>query len=251
MDKPIVWSYGGGVQTIAILALIKEGRLPTPDLAIMADTGRERSATWRYLEQHAAPLMEELGITFRAASHDLASDDLYASNGDLLMPVFTTTGKMRTFCSDRWKKQVVRRALRQLGYGPDKPIVEWLGMSLDEIHRMRQSDVQWIETRYPLVFDVPLRRIECQTIIERAGLPLPSKSACWGCPHLQDDEWLEIKEHDPSDFAKAIELDNELRENDDRGGVWLHKSRQPLGEVDFVPSNQDAPLLECAASCWT
>lgn len=249
--RTIIWSYGGGIQTIAILALIREGRLPVPQMAIMADTGRERSSTWRYLEQYALPIMEALGIEFHRASHDLATVDLYAGNGDLLMPVFTQTGKLRTYCSNEWKKFVVRRKLRALGYGPDKPVVEWLGMSLDEIHRMRQSDAQWIETHYPLIFDVPLRRIECETVIERAGLPLPSKSACWGCPHLQDREWLEIKEHDPDDFAKAIELDTELREADTMGGVYLHKSRKPLSEVEFVADAKESPLLECAASCYT
>jgi hypothetical protein len=248
--KPIVWSYGGGVQTVAILALILQGRLPKPELAIFADTGRERSSTWRYLRDHALPIMQQLGIRFEVASHELSTVDLYAHNGDLLMPAFINAGKLPTFCSDKWKKMVVRRRLRELGYGPDKPVIQWLGMSLDEIERMKDSDVQWIENAWPLVFDVPLRRIECETIIERAGLPIPSKSACWMCPHMNDVEWAEIKLHDPADFAKAIELDAEIRAADTRGGVYLHKSLLPIGEVEFV-SREELPLFECANSCWT
>jgi len=72
-ERKIVWSYGGGVQSIAILVLIAQGKLPMPELAIMADTGRERSSTWRYLEQYAEPLMEEIGLSFKVASHDLAT----------------------------------------------------------------------------------------------------------------------------------------------------------------------------------
>lgn len=248
--KPIVHSYGGGVQSVAILCLVAEGRLSKPELAIMADTGRERSSTWRYLHDHALPLMQQIGIPFEIAGHDLATVDLYSHKGELLPPVFTKTGKLRTFCSNEWKKDVVFRRLRQLGYGPKNPIIDWLGMSLDEIHRMKQSDVRWIETHWPLVFDVPLRRIECETVIERFGLPLPRKSSCWMCPHLNDSEWSEIKEHDPDDFAKAIEVDAIIRANDKRGGVWLHKSLVPIGEVEFA-SQQELPLLECAASCWT
>lgn len=244
-------SFGGGVQTIAILVLIKEGRLPKPQLAIMADTGRERSSTWRYAKQYALPIMEQLGIEFHLASHDLATVDLYAGNGDLLLPAFTATGKLHTLCSNEWKRRVVRRHLRSLGYGPDKPVVEWLGMSLDEIERMKHSDVQWIETHWPLIFDVPLRRIECETIIERAGLPLPSKSTCWMCPHLRDEEWIEIKEHDAADFAMAVELDRDIRAKDEQGGVYLHRSKLPLNEVTFVPETTATPLLECANSCWT
>jgi len=250
-DRSISWSYGGGTQTVAILVLIAQGKLPVPRLAIMADTGRERSSTWRYLEQHALPLMQQLGIEFHRAGHDLATVDLYAGTGDLLLPAFTTTGKLPTFCSDKWKRLVVRRHLRQLGYGPTKPIVEWLGMSLDEIHRMKQSDVQWIETRWPLVFDVPLRRVECETIIQRYGLPLPAKSACWACPHLSNDEWRDIRDHDPDDFDRAIRLDAEIRVADKHGGVFLHRDRVPLAHADIDTQQPELPLFECANSCWT
>lgn len=249
--RPISWSYGGGKQTIAILVLIAEGRLPKPALAVMADTGRERSSTWRYLERYALPLMAELGIPFHHAAHDLATVDLYAHTGDLLIPAFTVTGKLRTWCSNEWKRYVVRRHLRSLGYGPDRPIVEWLGISLDEIHRMKHSDVDWIETRWPLVFDVPLRRVECETIIERFGLPLPSKSACWMCPHLNNEEWRDVRDHDPDDWRRAVALDEELRLADTMGGVYLHATRVPLSTADLGVPEPELPLLECANSCWT
>jgi len=251
VTRPICWSYGGGVQTIAILVLVAQGKLPTPRLAIMADTGRERSGTWRYLEQYARPLMEQLDIEFHHAGHDLATVDLYAGTGDLLIPAFTAGGKLPTFCSDKWKRRVVRRYLRRLGYGPDNPVTEWLGISLDEIHRLRQSDVDWVETRWSLVFDVPLRRVECETIIERYGLPLPSKSACWMCPHLTNDEWRDVRDNDPDDFEQAIRLDAQIRAADSRGGVFLHPSRMPLADADLGAEAAPLPLLECANSCWT
>ena len=37
----IIFSYGGGKQTVAIVTLILEGKLPRPDLVVMADTSRE------------------------------------------------------------------------------------------------------------------------------------------------------------------------------------------------------------------
>lgn len=251
MTRTTVLSYGGGVQTIAMLVLVAEGRLPAPKLAVMADTGRERTSTWRYLEQYALPLMRRLGIEFHRAPHTLATVDLYSHGGDLLMPAFTVTGKMPTWCSNEWKKFVLRRYLRSLGYGPDNPITEWLGMSLDEIHRMKHSDVQWVETQWPLVFDVPLRRIECITAIERFGLPVPRKSACWGCPHLSNDEWREIRDDDPDDWQQAIELDAAIRAADQMGGVYLHPSRVALAEADIDTEAAPLPLFECSHSCWT
>lgn len=254
MDRNIVWSYGGGVQSVAILALIAQGKLPLPELAIMADTGRERSSTWRYLKKYARPLMEKIGVPFEIASHDLATVDLYGHNGDLLLPVFTQTGKLPTFCSDEWKKLVIRRRLRELDYGPDNPALMWYGMSLDEVGRLRQSDKKWIKNHYPLCFDFKLRRHECLLEIKRFGLPEPSNSSCWLCPNMQNVEWLEMKEDDPQDFIKAIAKDNMLRRVDHTNGfdgIFLHRSRLPLGEADLTVKERPMPLLECADSCWT
>lgn len=251
MTRPIVLSYGGGKNTIAILALVADGKLPKPDVAVFADTGRERTSTWRYLDQHARPLMDSLGIEFHVATHDLATVDLYATGDALLIPAFTETGKLPTFCSGEWKRRVMRRYLRSIGYGPQRPIVEWLGMCLDEIHRLHQSDVDWIDTTWPLVFDVPLRRIECETVITRVGLPMPSKSACWMCPHLNNDEWRDIRDNDPADFAAAIVLDEDIRQRDRRGGVYLHGARVPLAQADLDTEQPELPLFECAGSCWT
>lgn len=41
MERTQVFSYGGGVQTAAICALIIQGRLPRPDIIVISDTGKE------------------------------------------------------------------------------------------------------------------------------------------------------------------------------------------------------------------
>lgn len=250
-QRKIIWSYGGGVQSIAILVLIAQGKLPKPELAIMADTGRERSSTWRYLEQHAEPLMEEIGLSFKVVNYKMATVDLYGHNGDLLLPAFTQSGKLPTFCSSEWKKLPVRRALRQLGYGPKNPITLWLGMSLDEIHRLRQSDKKWIENYYPLCFDTKLRRHECILEIERFGLPEPPSSACWMCPNLDNAEWQQIKRDDPKDWQKAVTLDYKIRQSDRQGGVFLHSDAKPLDKADLTIKRNSSPLWECANGCFT
>lgn len=243
MDTNTIWSYGGGVQTIAILCLIAKGKLPHPALAVMADTGRERSTTWQYLDEYARPLMDEMGLPFHVAEHNLATVDLYSHRGKLLIPAFTQSGKLPTFCSNEWKRRVVERHLRSLGYGPKCPVQMWLGMSLDEIERMKHSPTSWIDHRYPLIEDVRLRRIECETIIERFGLPVPPKSACWMCPHLNNDEWQEIKKQSPDNFSQAIELEQTASDADKRGGVYLHRSLTPLADIDFDSLDEQAPTL--------
>jgi len=61
MKKPVVWSSGGGVQSSAIAALICQGKLPKPDLAVMADTGREYSPVWDYMNEYVIPDLRKAG----------------------------------------------------------------------------------------------------------------------------------------------------------------------------------------------
>jgi hypothetical protein len=86
-----VLSYGGGRQTVAMCVLIEQGRLPRPDRIVIADTGREKSSTWEYLSEVVQPRMQHVGLTVEIAPRSLAYVDLYAHNGDLLLPVYTAT----------------------------------------------------------------------------------------------------------------------------------------------------------------
>ena len=251
-----VVTYGGGIQSTTIAALIVAGRLPRPARLVMADTGRERSAVWRYLNEVTQPRLKAVGLAVEVVSPayrrwDIAKGDV--PPGDILMPMFTNNGKMPTFCSNEWKQRPVRRFLREQGYGPDNPIRLWFGMSLDEVGRMRASDVKWITNHYPLILPAETRmsRGDCVAFLEREGWPLPPKSACWMCPHRDDATWAEMKRDDPGDFEAAVALEREIQAGP-WGEVWLHKARRPLDEVEFDTSQPDAPLLDlCADACWT
>src|SRR6266487_1446368 len=237
-DRILTWSFGGGTQTIAIALLVYLDRLPKPDLTIFCDTGREGTETWEYNHKYVEPLLASIGITIEIASHDLATVDLYGHNGDLLLPAFTETGKFPTYCSDEWKKKVFRRYVRSKGI---ESCITWLGMSTDEVDRIKPSDVQWQEYQWPLAFNVPMSRTECRQFILNQGLPDPPKSSCWCCPHRLNGQWLRLKTHYPQDFQKAVEHDRLIRERDRLHAVYLHKSAQPLEDIDF--SQPEAPAL--------
>jgi len=235
------WSYGGGVQSAAIAVLVAQGRLPKPEHILIADTGREAAVTWAYMREVVEPL---LGRAITVADHSLAKVDLYSQGGDLLMPAFTSTGgKLPTFCSTEWKKRVVQRKLRELGVESCRL---WVGISVDEVQRAKPSGVGWIEHRFPLLFDVPMRRSECIALVVGAGLPEPPRSSCWCCPHRQNDEWRALP---PEEFARAVEIEREIRAKD--AGLFLHRSMKPLAEVDFSESKQANLLGECDVYCWT
>lgn len=234
-----ILSYGGGTQTIAMCVLIAQGKLPKPDYVIAADTGREMPTTWEYADKIARPLLASVGLELHIAGHKLATRDIYSPNGDMLIPAYTATGKLPTFCSSEWKARVVQRYARALGVAT-ADMVTWIGFAFDEQNRIKGTEGR----RFPLI-DLMLTSEDCRNIIESAGLPLPAKSRCWMCPHQHNSEWREVRSN-PELWRQAIELDKELRENDDRGGVFLHAQRVPLADANIDVEDRREPNRQCA-----
>jgi hypothetical protein len=237
----VVFSYGGGRQTVAMCILVAKGVLPKPDVVVMADTGRENQSTWDYLKAYTRPLLKTLGLDVEIASHDLATVDIYSGNGDLLLPAFTQTGKLIGFCSNEWKKRVCDRHLRATGRTQG---TRWLGLAFDEKRRWvdlhNRQEGKW-KVVCPLV-DLMLNTDACLTIIENFGWPLPMTSSCWMCPHKRNAQWRHLRNNYPEQWQQAIQLDREIRENDERGGVFVHHSRVPLDKADI--SYDESPTVE-------
>lgn len=257
MNRKIVWAFGGGVQSVGIAVLIEQEKLPVPDYIGMADTSYERQAVWDYNEEYTFPMLAKLGVPVDVISHKYSKVDIVAKNGDLLLPVFTGGGgKLPTFCSNEWKQRVFRRRLRELGYGPKNPVKKWLGYSLDEYDRMKQTDLKWMINDFPLLLGYGLRlsRRDLIQAIKRHGWPLPPSSACDFCPQRDDKTWQEIKDNEPDTFKNAVERDKWLREEEQLerwGETYIHRSLVPLDEVDFSKPG-DMPLFtKCGSSCWT
>jgi len=244
--KPIIWSYGGGTQSVAIAVLVAEGKLPRPERIVIADTGREASETWEYMEEYVNPMLQKsVGLGIDIAPHTLATVDLYGGKDgeDLLIPAFTSTGKLPTFCSDKWKKRVVARWMRGEGYGPKNPVRVWIGISVDEVHRAKPSGTRWMEYQWPLLFDAPHRRDECKNVVMRAGLPNPPKSSCWMCPFRQNAQWRRLRDEYPQDWQRAVRFDEMIRQKDP--DVFVHHSAVPLAEADIDAGGQGDLFAEC------
>lgn len=238
-----VWSCGGGTQSAAIAALIVQGRLPKPDHALIVDTEREKSTTWRYLEEVLIPNLAQVGVSIeRVPKSKFCKDDLYGGEDGhtLLIPAFTTmaetgVGKLPTYCSSHWKQEVTQRYLRSIGV---EEAQLWIGISRDEMKRIRAPRRKWLRERYVLLFDVPMYRSECiHLVMDVMGWPKPPRSACWMCPNMSDQEWRDM---DAEDFKKAIAFDREIRKVDNF--VFLHELGKPLDEIDFTDRQ---PKLGC------
>jgi len=258
----IAWNYGGGRQTAAIAVLIANGALPRPDYVQMSDTSREKSATWRYYENHLGPyLKDKCGITVDIVPHEEASSDLYNGEGTLLIPAFDKhEGKMTNYCSGYWKREPCTRHIRKrIDADGCTQANLWLGYSTDEAHRFPKTQrLQWLTVAAPLI-DLGININTCIVLVEKAGLPPAPKSTCYICPNQSDRQWIELADEEPSEFEKACEVDELIRLNDERDGLFLHQRRMPLRmaveESRKYTTKDEHPLFASRAcqegGCWT
>lgn len=252
-ETPLIWSCGGGTQSAAIAALIVRGDLPKPAVAVIADTGREASSTWRYYSSTLQPELARVGVDLVRLEHSFDGSgwntvDLYggADKDTPLMPMFTRTGQVRKYCSNEWKSRPAERYLRSIGISSASIMI---GYSIDELHRMRHSEpgAKWRHV-YPLV-DLRMTRADCIATVARMGWPEPPRSSCWMCPYRSDDEWRLLRDQEPEDFAKAVELERDVKSRD--SDLWLHRSAVPLDRVDFDTRHDDLFEVPCTDGCFT
>lgn len=242
-DMKQVWACGGGTQSCAIAVLIIQGKLPKPDLSIIADTGREKAKTWAYYDAHLAPELAKVGVTLHRVKATewgwpSSGNNLVNSKGTLLIPAFTdesgSIGKLTNYCSTYWKQDVRRRFTSAQGIMPRETCC-WLGYSYDEPKRWirKKESAAYLkgQLRFPLVDDFPCQREQAIQLVLDYGWPTPPRSACWMCPNMRDEEWIELRDESPEEFEEAIALDLQVRTLDPN--AFLHRSGKPLSEVQF------------------
>lgn len=245
----ICWSYGGGWQSIAIAILIDKSILKKPDMIVFADTGREKSTTMSYYNNHIKHIFDRNKLILEIADHSLSTVDLYSGNGDYLVPAFTKTGALGKFCSKEWKTRVINRYLKSKGFGPSNPVINWIGFSKDEFERMKDNEANWVKNDFPLIYEHPMTRYDCIKLIIDEGYPEPSRSSCFICPFQSNEEWLNQTQ---DDFSKAVKEEKNAREKDRTGDLYFHPDRIPLDQVNFNKHKNQTELFTCKhGTCFT
>ena len=266
-----VLSLGAGVQSTVLALMAERGEygLEKPDLAIFADTGWEPPAVYEHLEW----LEDQLSFEVVHVSAGNLRDDIIegvAPDGHrfLGVPVFTVNpdgskGRLIRQCTSNYKLEPIHAHLRErLGIqqrrrAPKHKGVEmWLGISIDEIVRQKDSRYEWVTHKYPLVEREFSRAQLLSWFQERyPGRVLP-RSACIGCPFHSDASWKDMQRNDPASFMEAVHIDWVLRNSPStrgavKGMAYLHASRTPLDQVDFSEATGYADLMaeECEGLC--
>jgi len=246
-------SLGWGVQSFTLAAMAALGELESVDVAIHADTTHESKITYEFAARWT-PWLEERGVRVVTVANPTVRITTDRAGGKIWIPAFTDTpsaagGMLRRQCTHRWKVQPLRRWLQANRNG--QQVEQWLGISLDEFQRMKDSDVKYCVNRWPLI-ERRMTRLDCMTWLDRHGIEIPPKSACTFCPFHSTAEWRRIKQT-PEDWQEAITVDEAIRKVRPPYDLYLHPSRIPLVDVD-LRSEQDKGQLslwdaECSGVC--
>ena len=80
-----------------------------------------------------------------------------------------------------------------------------MGISFDEMQRMKINQLKYIQNQYPLV-EKAIRRKRCIEWMEENNFPKPPRSACTFCPYHSNEEWRKIKEN-KEEWEEVVKLD--------------------------------------------
>lgn len=272
-------SYGGGVQSTALLVLAVQGKLDDiiggpVDAALFANVGddSEHPATIKFINDYAKPYAREHGIPLVTVQYQRKDGTQWTlkqrintptKNGRTadIIPAYTPQGvPFSRGCTADFKIRPIGKWLRANGASDSDPAVVCIGISTDEITRVSNKKVMPYEIpTYPLI-DLGLDRSACQSIIAKAGLPVPPKSSCYFCPFHRPQMWAEMRRDEPELFWSAAELEdsiNERRRLIGRDEAYLTRFGKPLAEA--IPEAQDMlPGFEMPGGdgcdsgyCWT
>jgi len=269
-----VINLGAGVQSSCLALMAAKGEVgPMPDFAVFADTQAEPKNVYDWLDWLEKQLPYPV---IRVTNGDLTESNLkirQRSEGGTWMrrsiPVFgkSPTGEVvaalgRKCTADYKIKPIIKHIRKACGitHGQKEiTVTQWIGISYDEMQRMKMPKDKWTQHRWPLV-ELKMRRGHCLDWMKANGYPEPPRSACYYCPFHSDEEWRRLKIEDPEHFIKAIRFDKEIREKtkigapDLRMEIYLHRSCKPLDEVDFDNEEDKGQLgfdfqSECEGMC--
>jgi hypothetical protein len=258
-----VISLGAGVQSTTLALMAAYGEIgPMPDCAIFADTGWEPKSVYDHLNK----LQKAVSFPIYIVSAGNLRDDLIKGSNSTggrfaAVPWFTANGGMSMRqCTNEYKLVPIRKKLRKLlGYSkgqhiPANSVEVWIGISTDEIQRMKDARDKWQVNRWPLI-ETRMSRQECIKWLKKNGWDAP-KSACIGCPYHSDAMWRDMKLNDPISWNDAVLVDRAIRNG---GSKWrheqfMHRSLKPLDEVDLSTAAERGQvefgfIQECDGMC--
>lgn len=270
-----VLNLGAGVQSSCLALMAAKGEItPMPDFAVFADTQAEPQSVYDWLDWLETQLPFPV---YRVTKGNLTNESLKVhqrkdGTGERvnnLIPAFgilpngVKTAAIGRKCTNDYKILPILNKIKILcGVArgqKETTVTQWIGISWDELQRMKEARFAWTRHRFPLI-ELRITRRQCMEWMHSNGYPDPPRSACIYCPFHSDTEWRRLRNDEPLEFIKAIDFDKKLRlahKNHNKRmnmEVYLHNSCKPLDEVDFDSDEDKGQQVwdfqaECEGMC--
>ena len=268
-----ILSLGAGVQSSALALMIEKGEVPMVDAAIFADVKGEPKAVYDWLKYLKTKITKFpiYTVTWR----NLKQDILDASKGDykaFTAPFFTKnleTGKkgmLRRQCTSDYKIKPVTQKIRELlGLAKgekrkaDTEVELLMGISTDEVQRMKTNQIKYFKNVYPLI-DMGWNRAKCISWFQENYNKTPPRSACTFCPFHSNEEWKRVKSN-KEEWDQVVQLEKTLQDNKEiiskvtgmKDTMFLTRKCVPIDEIDFEEDKNKDQLdmfnNECEGVC--
>lgn len=198
-NKPVyVLSYGGGLNSSALFFHILDTGRPL-DVVVFANTGEEKRSTMDAVARMRKECNER-GIRFKmVVSHLGRLFDYYEKS-------HVVPSHQKRDCTSKFKIAPIRKWLRT-EYGKRATFVMYIGFTWDEMHRMKDSDVQYIRNDYPFCDD-RMERESNKRILNKYEFEA-NKSACKGCIFNKRHEWLKLFMNDREEFNRLLRIEQQ------------------------------------------
>lgn len=229
--------------------MVALGDLPPIDAAIHADTTHERSATYAFAAKWT-PWLEAHGVRVVTVSDPEQAAKVTTEATDIPAYTLSETGKpgrLRRQCTGRWKIDPIRQWIRE-HRGKRQQVEQLIGYSLDEVVRIKPSDVKYITLDYPLI-DLRMSVADCVTWLGRKGLDVPTKSACVFCPFHSPAAWYRMKDEGGPDWQQAVETDRAIRDARSPFRLYMHRACIPLESITTPKENGQGDFWEADEEC--
>jgi hypothetical protein len=250
-----VISLGAGVQSSTMALMASRGELLDikVDFAIFADTQDESKKVYDWLDW----LEKQLSFpVYRVTKGKLSEDALKVRNKKAddapyiknFLPVYTLSNKTgepgfvnTRQCTIEYKVMPILREIKArcgiIRGQKNATVTSLIGISYDEMQRMKDSREKFVVNRWPLV-ELKMKRRDCVDWMLNHGYPSPPRSSCVYCPFHSNREWRRLQTEEPEEFQKSVIFEKRFQQQksieiDFESSVFFHRSRKPLDTVDF------------------
>ena len=222
-DEIRILSFGGGVDSSAILLTHLEVEDLGIDHVIFSDTGAESKGTYENVERFQ-----------RMCSNHNIPFTIVRKDGETITEWVTRLGIVPVMaggshvCSVKFKGEVIHKWVAK--NFPGKKITYLIGIEADEMNRKQRftkpkGDKSNYE--YPLI-DRGMTRQDCVDLLESFGLSVP-KSSCVFCPFMSEAEIKEVRK-DRDDWATVQLVEKRFEEESSRKHqAWIDAGK-PLNK---------------------